>query len=236
MTGRRPGGGVLLAAVLPAALLLAGCGGSPAHRAAAAPVAAPAGTAVPVAATPPAPDAPLAAVPEPVPTRAVPTTAVPTPAVPTTPAPTTPAATPSAPRTSAGACAAVHVALELGQGSGGHTVHTLVVSNPGPRACTVPGSPGVVLVGEGAGPMGAPATAAPGAAAPAVTLAPQASARASLRITAPGLYDDQDCVAEPVEGLSVTVGATVAAVALPRGTTACSDRRVGQMTVGPLAG
>lgn len=231
MTARRR---VLPLAVIGVAALLAGCGGPPAR--------------VAVAVRPALPAAVPAAVPTAVPAD-VPT--VPARAATPTPAPAArpvdgPLVDPDgAPDTGAGTagtagtpatpprCRTPDVDLAPSDTQGGHTELTLLVHNGSSAPCTVSGFPRVRFGGGGT-PLGAPASRRPGDVAAVLVLAPGGSARAALRVTSPGMYDDQFCVAEPVDALEVTVGAQPVSLALPGGTQACSDSRVDQLVVGTL--
>jgi len=87
--------------------------------------------------------------------------------------------------TGVAACADTNTQVWLGDGEGGGTAgaiyYPLEFSNVGHRACTLYGYPGVSAWGSGGGPVGLAATRAVSAHT-TVTLAPNATAHALLRI------------------------------------------------------
>nr|WP_246325880.1 protein kinase [Actinomycetospora corticicola] len=137
-------------------------------------------------------DAPLAPAPAP----------VPAPGVPTPPAP--PAPCTSVVSSLAGAGASVRI----------------VFTNRGDTACTLAGFPAVSFV-AGAKTVGKPASRS-GARGAALTLAPNGSVAASLRIVPVSEFDAKNCKPVDVSGLRVRAPGTTAAATLPRAGKACS--------------
>ncbi|MCD2185750.1 protein kinase domain-containing protein [Actinomycetospora soli] len=195
------------------------------------PAALPAAPAVPAAGPPPGPAAPGASAdpaPEPVSVDADPVAADPAggadapvedPAGPDAPAPAAPvpAAPPGAPPAPAPPAACRSVVSSL---AGAGATVKIVFTNRGDAPCTLRGFPAVRFVAGGKA-VGAAASRA-GAAGPALTLAPNGSAAATLRIVPVKEFDATNCRAVDVSGLRVRAPGTAAAVTLPRDGRACS--------------
>ncbi|PRQ12266.1 hypothetical protein C1Y63_01510 [Corynebacterium sp. 13CS0277] len=91
--------------------------------------------------------------------------------------------------------------LDGPQGTAGHQLYRLQVTNTGPH-CTLLGYPGVSLVNAAGTQLGHAATRT-GAEFTAVRLGPQASATATIRITSPGTMDPSVC--QPAQAAAAVV-------------------------------
>jgi hypothetical protein len=112
--------------------------------------------------------------------------------------------------------------------------YQLVLRNTGTSACIEQGYPGVSFVaGSDGHQVGAPASRATGTVA-TVTLAPGASATATVGIVNAGNFPS-DCNVTPVLGLRVYPPAQRSAVYVPHTDTACANTKYVTMHVGPLA-
>lgn len=96
----------------------------------------------------------------------------------------------------------------------------IVFTNRGDRPCTLRGFPAVRFVAGGKA-VGKPASRA-GAAGATLTLAPNGSVAATLRIVPVKEFDAKNCQAVDVSGLRVRAPGAAAAATLPRAGKACS--------------
>lgn len=147
-----------------------------------------------------------------------------------------PATASSAPaEAGAGRCATGQLRLGLGseEGAAGSTYRPLTFVNTGTAACTVDGHPGVSYVAGDDGHQVGAAAGRTGTPAP-VTLAPGATASATLRIVNPRAYDAATCLPTPVTGLRVYPPDQTAAAFLPGPATACAATGVVLLTTGPV--
>jgi hypothetical protein len=146
-----------------------------------------------------------------------------------------PAASPSTPAAS-GPCTAAQltgaVADQLGGGAAGSVYRSLVLTNASDRECTVQGFPGVSFVDASGTQIGAAADR-DGSAAALVTLAPGASAAATLRQVNAQNYG-ADCELIPSAGLRVYPPGATDSLVLPQEIPVCSAASIGLMTVGTL--
>ena len=146
-----------------------------------------------------------------------------------------PAESPSTPAAS-GPCTAAQltgaVADQLGGGAAGSVYRSLVLTNASDRECTVQGFPGVSFVDASGTQIGAAADR-DGSAAALVTLAPGASAAATLRQVNAQNYG-ADCELTPSAGLRVYPPGATDSLVLPQEIPACSAASIGLMTVGTL--
>jgi len=125
------------------------------------------------------------------------------PATPDSTAPaTTPAATPAAPATTPAAPSgpapcptrSLHLKLGVSQGTAGSVYTTIVFTNTSNSTCTLYGYPGVSLTtGKPGSQIGKPAKENPATPRQLVTLQPQTSASALLRIVFAGNYPPSQC-------------------------------------------
>ncbi|AHI22238.1 DUF4232 domain-containing protein [Corynebacterium vitaeruminis] len=125
------------------------------------------------------------------------------PATPATISPTESTASNSLP---AGACATSQLKVELAneQGAAGSRLADLVFTNISGEGCTLAGFPGVSAVtGNDGTQLGPAATRETGIEAATVTLQPGAQARASMKITNVGLFDQAQCQPQSADGLRV---------------------------------
>ena len=118
------------------------------------------------------------------------------PAAPSTPASAVPAATPSSPASGPGPCPTRSLQVKLGvsQGTAGSVYTTIVFTNISNVTCTLYGYPGVSL--QTARPLhqiGKPARENPATPRALVTLQPQTTANALLRIVDAGNYPPSTC-------------------------------------------
>ncbi|MFJ6002966.1 DUF4232 domain-containing protein [Arthrobacter sp. NPDC092385] len=146
-----------------------------------------------------------------------------------------PAASPSTPA-AGGPCTAGQltgaVADQLGGGAAGSVYRSLVLTNASDRECTVQGFPGVSFVDASGTQIGAAADR-DGSAAALVTLAPGASATATLRQVNAQNYG-ADCELTPSAGLRVYPPGSTDSLVLPQEIPACSAASIVLMTVGTL--
>ncbi|AGP31179.1 DUF4232 domain-containing protein [Corynebacterium terpenotabidum] len=97
------------------------------------------------------------------------------------------------------------ISVGASDGAAGSVYRALEFRNISDSDCTLSGYPGVSLVtgSDGATQVGEAADREPGEGdAPVITLAPEASASADLKITDPGVYGDQ-CTATPATALKI---------------------------------
>lgn len=130
-------------------------------------------------------------------------TAASSPAAPATISPTESTASSSLP---AGACATSQLRVELAneQGAAGSRLADLVFTNISGEGCTLAGFPGVSAVtGSDGTQLGPAATRETGIEAATVTLHPGAQARAAMKITNVGLFDQAQCQPQSADGLRV---------------------------------
>lgn len=144
----------------------------------------------------------------------------------------------SAPPASSGPtrCDTSSLSVKLGEagGAAGSTYQPIVFTNTGNSPCTLNGYPGVSFVTSGSGQqIGAAASRNPQHASVLVTLAPGASASATLQTGETGNYDASTCKPMDVSGLRIyPPGNTAAAyVAFPSKQQACSATNVSQLSV-----
>lgn len=107
-----------------------------------------------------------------------------------------------------------------------------MLTNASDRECTVQGFPGVSFVDASGTQIGAAADR-DGSAAALVTLAPGASAAATLRQVNAQNYG-ADCELTPSAGLRVYPPGATDSLVLPQEIPACSAASIGLMTVGTL--
>ncbi len=191
-----------------AATALAGCGGS-AHKSAATlpPTTARVGTGT--ATTPPTTGAVTTSVPPTSASTAASTTASPTTTVPSGPPP----------------CQTANLTANLGapNGAAGTVYYALTLTNKGSSTCTLYGYAGVSLVtGSSGNQVGAAAARAGGATPTVVTVAPSASAHATLGITEAANYGS-GCQITPVTGLRVYPPGQTAALFIPHSGSGCAN-------------
>lgn len=141
----------------------------------------------------------------------------------------TPTTTTSSPAgSSAAACGegALHLAVQGPTGAAGTIVYTLALTNAGTSACTVDGTPQVVMTGSGGGQVGPALSPQPGTTASPVTLAPGQSAAATVALDDPDVYA---CPSATATGVRVTPPglSTALAGALPRSTGVCTSASPG---------
>jgi hypothetical protein len=167
----------------------------------------------------------------------------PSPTVPSTPlpSPTQSPTPPSSPTTaSATSCSTsqLQVTLANGQGAAGSVIYSLQFQNTGPSSCTLFGNPGVSLVASQSGPqLGAAATFVNHSQAVTVTLAPGATASASLQIAEAGNFPQSSCDEAPAAGLRVyPPGQTRSLFVAQSGLQACRDAGAQLLQVGPVTG
>lgn len=106
----------------------------------------------------------------------------------------------------AGACATSQLTVELAneQGAAGSRIADLVFTNISGEDCTLSGFPGVSAVTGGDGTqLGQAARRETGIEPVEVTLQPGAQARAAMKITNVGLFDQAQCQPQAAEGLRV---------------------------------
>ncbi|WP_433803363.1 protein kinase domain-containing protein [Actinomycetospora sp. CA-084318] len=126
-----------------------------------------------------------------------------------------PAPAPGAPPDPPAACRSVVSSL-----AGAGATVKIVFTNRADTPCTLRGFPAVRFV-AGAKAVGRPASRA-GAAGAALTLAPNGSVAATLRIVPVGQFDAKNCQAVDVSGLRVRAPGATAAATLARAGKACS--------------
>lgn len=197
---------------------LAGCGGS-AHKSAATvpPTTAQVGTGS--ATTAPATSAVTTSVP-PTTASTVPATTVPSTTVPSGPPP----------------CQTANLAASLGSpnGAAGTIYYTLTLTNKGSSTCTMFGYPGVSFVtGPSGTQVGAAATRTGGATPTVVTVAPSASAHATLGISEASNYGP-GCEMTPVTGLRVYPPGQTGALYVAHTGTGCANSADILLHVGPV--
>ncbi len=134
------------------------------------------------------------------------------------PLPVAPAPAPTAPGLPPAPTPCRSVVISL---AGAGATARIVFTNRGDTACTLRGVPAVRWVGAGGKVVGAPATRV-GAAGPALTLAPNGSVAATLRIVPVTEFTAKNCDAVAVRGLAVRAPGTTATATLPRAGKACS--------------
>ncbi|MFQ4149511.1 DUF4232 domain-containing protein [Arthrobacter sp. LAPM80] len=121
---------------------------------------------------------------------------------------------------------------DAGGGAAGHIYMSLVLKNSSPATCILDGYPGVSMVKAGSTtPIGAPADRDP--AAPSmgpITLAPGASASATLRYTQAGNY--QDCQQVPADSILVYPPSATDSLEIAHPLTACSNADIKLLTIG----
>lgn len=204
---------LLVAGLLTAGLVLAGCSGSNEAEESPAP-ASPSSSAGTTAPAPPSAGTSASA----------------------TPAPETSAPVPSQ---GAAACTADQLSATVedtpGGGAAGSVYRNLVLTNTSSEACTTFGYPGVSYLGQSGTQVGAPATRSEGTDAVTVILEPEQSAVATLRETRPENYGE-DCRMVPVSGLRIFPPDDTAYVNFARAGYGCSNDAVELLEVGPLAG
>jgi hypothetical protein len=130
----------------------------------------------------------------------------------------TPAATPtpSASQTAGnGACSYAELSFTVGQSSGaaGTAFTPMVFTNKSAATCTLQGYPTVTLLDSTGGQMGSPATHDTSKAAALVTLAPSASASASVATHNPGAYPSGACSGQSAQVKVVVPGQSQAFMA-----------------------
>jgi hypothetical protein len=130
------------------------------------------------------------------------------------------------------------VTLANGQGAAGSVIYSLQFQNTGPSSCTLFGNPGVSLVASQSGPqLGAAATFVNHSQAVTVTLAPGATASASLQIAEAGNFPQSSCDEAPAAGLLVyPPGQTRSLFVAQSGLQACRDAGAQLLQVGPVTG
>ncbi|MGG5260003.1 DUF4232 domain-containing protein [Phycicoccus avicenniae] len=121
-------------------------------------------------------------------------------------------------------CTVGHLAVGLrtpaGSGAAGSTYLLLTFRNTGGSACRLSGFPGVSFVGKGDGTqIGAPAART--GSAVAVTLAPDASTTALLRVVDAGVYPSRSCAPTTADGLRVYPPGSTDAAYVARPLQAC---------------
>lgn len=122
----------------------------------------------------------------------------------------------------------VWLGLGLGGGTAGSTYYPLEFSNVGHRPCTLSGFPGVSGYGSGGGRVG-PAATRNGQRHGTVTLAPNATAHALLRVVDWGALCSKEIVAV---GLQVYPPGETRSGPVPFSFGACANR--GVLIVGPV--
>jgi hypothetical protein len=133
-------------------------------------------------------------------------------------------------------CETSSLSVKLGEagGAAGSIYQPIVFTNTGSATCTLNGYPGVSFVAPGNGQqVGAAASRNPQHAPALVTLAPGASASATLQTGETGNYDQATCKPVDVSGLRVYPPGNTAAmyVAFPSKQQACSAGNVNQLSV-----
>lgn len=130
------------------------------------------------------------------------------------------------------ATASLSGSLTGANGAAGSTYYQLVLTNTGTATCVVEGYPGVSFVyGTQGMQVGAPAARTPGTVTP-VTLAPGASAHATLQITEAANYSH--CGMTATDGLRVYPPNQQTALLIDHNDEACADTNDVTLHVGPF--
>jgi Domain of unknown function (DUF4232) len=129
------------------------------------------------------------------------------------------------------ATSALTASLGAGNGAAGSTYYPIDFTNSSGSACTLYGFPGVSFVTAASKQVGAAATEDSTYPRQLVTLAPGASAHASLRVVDAGNYPSSTCKPVTVQRLRVFPPNQTTALYISLAATACSNAAVQILTV-----
>jgi Protein of unknown function (DUF4232) len=163
------------------------------------------------------------------PGRTVTVTVTAGPAIAASPATQPPASAPAGPPGCA--TSALTASLGAGNGAAGSTYYPIEFTNSSGSACTLYGFPGVSFVSAASKQVGAAATEDSTYPRQLVTLAPGASAHASLRVVDAGNYPSSACKPVTVQRLRVFPPNQTTALSISLAATACSNASVQILTV-----
>ena len=163
------------------------------------------------------------------PARTVTVTVTAGPAIAASPATQPPASVPAGPPGCA--TSALTASLGAGNGAAGSTYYPIDFTNSSGSACTLYGFPGVSFVTAASKQVGAAATEDSTYPRQLVTLAPGASAHASLRVVDAGNYPSSTCKPVTVQRLRVFPPNQTTALYISLAATACSNVSVQILTV-----
>jgi len=129
------------------------------------------------------------------------------------------------------ATSALTASLGAGNGAAGSTYYPIEFTNRSGSACTLYGFPGVSFVSAASKQVGAAATEDPTYPRQLVTLAPGATAHASLRVVDAGNYPASTCKPVTVRRLRIFPPNQTTALYISLAATACSNASVQILTV-----